>query len=152
MSSKNIVLNEVVMLYEFTTSGFIELIDQQYTKRQVAKLTGVNNGDIYGTPLVKRNDGDLNEDDRLLMVLGYTMGALDWDQSELDCGPLLGLYDHKGWLTSFWYEEPSLKEIAAVHDGWNANYESLHHAIIFNGMNNPATREYEIEYENEATA
>ena len=147
MSSKRISLSEINDQFNFFTDEFFELIDAQYIKRCVTKLTGVNDGDIYQTPISKRNDSDLNGDARLIQVLGYLMGSLDWDISELAVSRLLGIYDHKGWLTSFWDGQPPMNELAALHNAWNAQMEPLHHAVMFYGKDNPETIAFEINYE-----
>jgi hypothetical protein len=147
MSKKKIKLQEQKTQYGFANQEFINKIEERYIKRVVHRLTGDNDGEVFKAPLVKRDDDDAYDNHRLNTMLGYVMGALDWNIDERDCGPLLGLHDHEGALTSYWDGTANLSEIAAVHDAWNSQYEDFHHAVIFNGIGDPATREYEITYE-----
>jgi hypothetical protein len=147
MSKKKIKLREQSTQYGFASLEFIDKIDERYMKRVVYKLTNDRSEDVFKSPLVKRDDDESYDNHRLNTMLGYVMGALDWNIDELDCGPLLGLHDHEGALTSFWDGTPTLKEIAAVHDAWGSQYEDFHHAVMFNGKGDQATREYEVTYE-----
>jgi len=147
MSKRKVKLTEETNQFGFAQPEFVDIIEERYMKRRIADLTGDNDGTVYLSPLIKRHDSDTYDDGRPERVVSYTMGALDWDVSELDCGPLLGVHDHKGWLTSFWDGSPKLYEIAAVHDAWNAHLEELHIAVCFHGRRDSQTRQYAVTYE-----
>jgi hypothetical protein len=147
MSKPKIKLIEQSTQYGFANQEFIDKIEERYMKRVGHRLKGDNDGEIFKHPIVKRNDEDTYDNHRLEVVLGYVMGALDWNIDELDCGPLLGLYDHKGGLSSYWDGSATPSEIAVVHAAWYSQYEDFHHAVIFNGIGDPATREYYVRYE-----
>jgi hypothetical protein len=147
MSKRKIKLREQSTQYGFASQEFIDKIDERYMKRAVYKLTNDRSEDVFKYPLVKRDDDEGYDNHRLNTMLGYVMGALDWNIDELDCGPLLGLHDHEGALTSFWDGTAKLSEITAVHDAWSSQYEDFHHAVMFNGKGDQATREYEVTYE-----
>jgi hypothetical protein len=145
MSKPKIRLIDTTEHFGFASDEFISKIDDAYTKRVVHKLTGDVEIGTFHTPITERYDHE-GEDHRLNIILGYMMGDLDLDISELDCGPLLGLYDHKGVLTSFWEGVPDNKYVQSIHDGWNSYYEEQHYAVFFSGNNANDSNTYAVDY------
>ena len=133
--------------FGFASDEFIKKIDECYMKRVVHRLTGDNDGEIFKSPLVKRNDEETYDNDRLRLMTHYVMGRLDWNLDELGCGPLLGLYDHKGILTSFWDVNPDINHVEAVDKAWGAWYESGHYVVVYGGMQDFESTTLEVKYE-----
>jgi len=143
-----IKLEESAEHFGFASAEFIKNIDERYMKRVVHRLTGENDGEIFKSPLVKRNDEETYDSDRLNLMTHYMMGALDWNLDELACSPLLGLYDHKGILTSFWDSEPpDMGHIEALQKAWEAWYESGHYVVVYGGMQDFESVTLEVKYE-----
>ena len=142
-----IILNESDNHFGGATHEFLVKIDERFMKRVVYKLTGDNDGEIYKPPVVKRHDEKTYDNYRLDTMSWYAMGVLNLNNDERDCGPLLGLYDHKGMLTSFWYGSLDMDYIAAIHKAWGAWYEHNHYVVLYGGIEEYASETFEVEYE-----
>lgn len=143
----NIILKESSSHFGCADKEFILKIDERFMKRVVYKLTEENDGEIFKSPLVKRHDEESYDNYRLNTMVWYAMGALGLNMDESDCGPLLGLHDHKGMLTSFWYGPIDIKYVEAIHRAWGAWYEDPHYVVSYGGMEDYASVTFEVTHE-----
>lgn len=147
MNNRKIKLQESSTHFGYADREFISEIAEVFLQRSVYKLVGEWSIDSRLFPIAKRHDNTTLEDRRLHSVMGYMMGRLHLDISDIQCGALLGLHDHKGTLTSFWCGSPDMAQLEAIHDGWSAWYEEQHIAVGFGGVEVFESQAFDVMYE-----
>jgi hypothetical protein len=143
----SIVLRETSDSFGYTDPDFLTKINDENTRRMVAKLLGEAKEEAYEWPIMRRNDEDGDSNHRLTMIHGFMMGELNLDYKEVRASPLLGLYDHKGILTSVWQSPIDLKYIEAIHHGWERWYEDAHYVVSFGGLDELDSQTFVVGYE-----
>lgn len=143
----SIVLRETGDSFGYTDPDFLTKINEEYTRRMVAKLLGEAKEEAYAWPIMRRNDEDGDSNHRLTMVHGFMMGELNLQYKELRASPLLGLYDHKGTLTSVWEAPVDLNYVKAIHHGWENWYEDAHYVVSFAGLDVLDSETFVVGYE-----
>lgn len=151
MNKQKIRLQESSNHFGYADKEFISGIDEIFLQRSVYKLVGESSIDTRLFPIVKRHDDTSTEIRRLHSVMGYMMGQLNLDITDIQCGPLLGLHDYKGTLTSFWCGAPDMAQLQAIHDGWSAWYEEQHIAVGFGGVEDFESEAFDVLYDYETT-
>lgn len=147
MNNPKIKLQESSTHFGYADKEFISGIEEIFLQRSVYKLVGDSEETTLVFPIVKRHDECTDSTQRLHSVMGYMMGRLHLDITDIRCGSLMGLHDHKGTLTSFWCGSPDMAQLEAIHDGWSAWYEEQHIAIGFGGVQDFESQAFDVMYE-----